>query len=397
MALSDSNVDETMADDWKAIQEKYAVEDETEPPEKSDIQETTPEETTTERPRDDSGKFTKASKESPDGQGKSTQTRESGKEQPTRQTGVGSVAAKPEEGSPDQRSGVGSDAGAVRADINRAPSSWKPAERALWDKVDPSLRAAIHRRESEMAAGAQQLMPDAQFGRSIRSVVDPYRMLIEAEGGTPERAVADLLKTAAIFRVGTNDQKAQTIAGIVRQFGIDMRVLLPQGQQPAGQPPQQTFRDPRLDQFLAQQQRERAEATQREQASLESTVNQWMNEVDAQGQPTRPYLQDVINEMAAIVPQVRQANPSLTNAQALEEAYTRAIWANPEIRALLQQQAAADLGTQRQADNQTRLRDVRRAASVNVPRRASVPSAGKPGRMEDTIAETARELGLIST
>lgn len=391
MALSDPNVDETMAEDWKVIQEKYAAEEETPEPDETqeaapDAQDSTP---SADAARNKDGTFAKSAKESADGSSKPAKkepgkTGAVGKEPTGTNDGDGAAAQPP------------LDQGVQRADVNRAPSSWKASERALWDKVDPALRAAIHRRESEMAAGAQQLLPDAQFGRSIRSVVDPYRMLIEAEGGTPERAVADLLKTAAIFRVGPNEQKAQAIAGIVRQFNVDLSSLLPRQN---GQAPQtaQTFRDPRVDQLIAQQNRERAESAQREHATLESTVSQWMNEVDAQGQPTRPYLQDVINEMAAIVPQIRQAQPNLTNAQALEEAYTRAIWANPEIRALLQQQAAAASSAQRQADNQTRLRDVRRAASVNVPRRASVPSAGKPGRMEDTIAETARELGLIST
>jgi hypothetical protein len=149
--------------------------------------------------------------------------------------------------------------------------------------------------------------------------------------------------------------------------------------------------------LLAHQQRQDTERQQREQSDLESTVTRWMNEVGADGQPTRPYLSDVINEMSALIPQIKQANPLLTNAQALEEAYTRATWAHPEVRTLLQQKAATDLEATRQAENQTRVREAKRAASVNVPRRASTPTPGKPGSMEETIAATARELGLIAT
>lgn len=398
MALNDADIDETMADDWKAIQEKYAVEEEVFPPEESTNE--VDSSSTADRARDAGGKF--VSKETTDRSAKTDDRSASQKEK----AGDGKVAA----GKDATRPGKGNDgdvpgtsdpirqqpeqAAELARDINRPPSSWKAAERALWDKVDPALRAAIHRRESEMAAGAQQLLPDAQFGKGLRQVIDPYRMLIEAEGGTPERAVASLLKTAAIFRVGTPEQKLQAVAGIARQYGVDLRPLF-QPAQPGQQP--QAIHDPRMDQFLANQQHQAAERQRFEQMDMERTVNGWMNEVDAQGNPTRPYIGEVFNEMSALIPQIREANPALTNAQALEEAYTRAIWANPEIRALLQQQAAAASSAQRQADNQTRLRDVRRAASVNVPRRASVPSAGKPGKMEDTIAETARELGLIST
>lgn len=395
MALSDSGVDDTMASDWKAIQEKYAVEETEAPPEPADTQTEVvadPEPDT--RPRDATGKFVKA-EEKPDGQGKPTQT-DPGK--------VGAPATgKP--GAPDPAKGTTqqtdpsvplADATGVR-DPNRAPSSWKPAAREKFAALDPAIKAEIHRRESDFQAGQAQLLPDAQLGKGMRQVIEPYRMLIEAEGGTPERAVASLLRTAAIFRVGTPEQKLQSIAGIAQQYGIDLRGLVAQPNgQPNPNPQPQTFRDPRVDQILAQQQRTEAERQQRTQAEMETTVNRWMNEVDAQGNPTRPYISDVIGEMSALIPQIKDANPSLTNAQALEEAYNRAIWAHPEIRTLLQQKAAADLAAQRQADNQTRVREAKRAASVNVPRRASSPNPAKPGSLEETIASTARELGLIT-
>lgn len=389
MALNDSNVDETMAADWAAILEKHAVE-EPETPAPEETAEPTETSTALEDKsaapaRDESGKFVKAPKE---------------KE---------AVAAPPAKGGSDKSAGsqpaenatesTAEAAGTLPSrDTNRAPSSWKPLERAIWDKIPPEARAAIHRREAESHAGAQQLVPDAQLGKGMRQVIEPYRMLIEAEGGTPERAVGDLLKTAAIFRVGTPQQKLHAVAGIANQFGIDLRPLFQPthpGQQPNPQP--QTFRDPRVDQLLANQQRETHERTQREAAELETTVTRWMNEMGADGQPTRPYINDVIHEMSALIPQIKESNPLLTNAQALEEAYSRATWAHPEVRVLLQQKAAADRQAELQAENQTRVREARRAASVNVPRRASTPAVGKPGTMEETIAATARELGLIST
>lgn len=407
MALSDSNVDDTMAEDWKTIQGKYALEEgegETGGGETEIARETEQTQESSTSPaggRNKDGTFAKVTKESPDGQSKQEKEGQSGKASKTASAEGRSdqTQGRPQNsnGTGGPETGVGEAAdGGSRSDTNRAPSSWKPAERAEYATLSPVVKAAIHRRESEMAAGAQQLVPDAQFGRSIRSAVEPYRMLIEAEGGTPERAIGQLLKTAALFRVGTNEQKAQAIAGLVQQFGIDMRVLVPQGQQPNGQTPPQQFRDPRFDQFLANQQREAAAATQREQHALEQTVDQWMSEVDENGAPVRPYLPDVIQEMSAMLPQIKASNPALTNAQALEEAYKRAIWANPEVRTVLQREAAAASGAQTQAANQTRVREARRAASVNVPRRASIPTPAKPGAMEDTIAATARELGLIT-
>lgn len=399
MALNDSDVDETMAADWAAILEKHAVEEPAPTPTEPETPEPTadpePDEEVGARARDESGKFIKASKEASDGQGKPPKAAEPGKTGATGGKVEDALAGGQGAGAQPESADLGSNG--VNRDTNRAPSSWKPLARAEWDKLPSVVKAEIHRRESESHAGAQQLVPDAQFGKSLRQTIEPYRMLIEAEGGTPERAVGDLLRTAAIFRVGTPQQKLSAIAGIAQQYGVDLRPLF-QPAQP-GQPNSQlqSFRDPRVDQLLANQQRETAERQRREQTDMESTVNRWMNEVDAQGNATRPYISDVINDMAGLIPQLKESNPLLTNAQVLEEAYNRAIWAHPEIRTLLQQKAAADRQAELQAENQTRVREARRAASVNVPRRASTPTPGKPGTMEETIAATARELGLIST
>jgi hypothetical protein len=165
----------------------------------------------------------------------------------------------------------------------------------------------------------------------------------------------------------------------------------------------QQFRDPRVDQLIQQfqtrEQQQAQEAQARAQAETQQTtsfVDRWMNEADAAGNPKRPYVGDVINEMSALIPQLKDADPTLTHAQALEQAYERATWAHPEIRVLLQQQQQQALDAKRRTDSQARVRDARRASSVNVPRRSSLPSQPPTGSLEETIASTARELGLIS-
>jgi hypothetical protein len=372
MATDEKTMDDTLIEDWAAIREKYAVpeevEEKAEEPEQPETEET--EETgkePSERPRDEKGRFL----------GKPEEAAGSTAESPQHSQAADSTPASP---------------------FERPPSSWKPAERELWKDLSPEVRAAINRRETDFLNGQQQLLPDAQLGKNLRGVIEPYRMLIEAEGGTPERAVADLLRTAAIFRVGTPQQKYEAIAQIANQFGLDLSVFSRQAPaQGNGQaPPQGQFYDPRVDQLLAQQRQQESARQQQEERQTESIVTRWMDEKDERGEPKRPYIGDVINEMSALLPQIRQENPSLTYAQALEQGYERAVWAHPEIRTILQQKAASDLEAKRRSDNQQRTREAKRAASVNVPRRGSLPGKEKPGSLEETIAATARELGLIS-
>lgn len=394
MAADELSIDEEIAADWAAIREKYQ-EEPAEPavaepsPEGSEPAAATPPETP-ERPRDESGRFAKqlATKVPP--------PERIGKDkQPAVIKPVDSRETPAQNPSGNAENGPSTEAGSTR-DLTRAPSTWKPQAREAWNQLPEGVRAEIHRRETDFLSGQHQLLPDAQFGRSMRAVVDPYKMLIEAEGATPERAVGDIMKTAAILRIGTPDQKLNALLGAAQQFGVDLRshFQAPNQGQPSGQP--QTFQDPRVDQLLAHLRNQDVQRQQAEQSQLEQTVTAWMGETDAQGNPLRPYLNDVMAEMQGLVPQIRQAKPALSQQQVLQEAYERATWGNPDVRTVLQSQQQQQQQQQRDSENQNRLREARRAASVNVPRRASVPSPGKPGRMEDTIAETARTLGLIS-
>lgn len=388
MALTDQTVEADMAKDWAAISEKYAIE-EPEPEAGSGAgakgeltgvagavnaePDETPEPA---RARDDSGKFVK-------------QDKVDSKEEPPAAGGLTAEGSARQATEPS----VPATAASTDRDINRAPSTWKPTARAEYDKLPPAIKAEVHRREQDFLNGQTQVLPDAKFGKDVRAVVEPYRMLIEAEGGTPEKAIGNLLRTAAIFRVGTPQQKMQALAGIAQQYGVDLQALAPQPGQP---PPAQSLQDPRVDQLLQQLNQERQGQAQREQQQLEAVSLNWLSQADEKGAPLRPYLGDVMNEMNLLVPQIRQSNPSLTHEGVLQEAYDRATWGNPEIRTLLIQQQGQGQTQVREADNQNRVREARRAASVNVPRRASVPSPGKPGTLDDTLRETARALGLMS-
>lgn len=292
-------------------------------------------------------------------------------------------------------------------DLTKPPSSWRPTARAAWAALPEPVRAEIHRREGDFMAGQAQLVPDARFGAEMARAIEPFRMLIESEGGTPAAAVSDLMKTAAALRTGSVEQKYVTMANIMNRYGLDPRLLVPRQflaadgrvipPQPGSQPAQQQFRDPRVDQLLSRMQTDEQQRALADQRNTESVVTRWMNEADAQGNPLRPYVGDVIDEMSALIPSLRAADPTLTHAQALELAYERATWGHPEIRVLLQQQQQTAADARRRSENQQRAASARRGASVNVPRRGALPPRPQTGSMEETIAEEARRLGFISS
>ena len=238
------------------------------------------------------------------------------------------------------------------------------------------------------------MLPDAELGRTMRQTIEPYRMLIDSEGGTPERAVGDLLKTAAVLRMGTPEQKLNVLMNVARQYGIPLPQQN-QAQQPQGQP-QQTFSDPRVDGLLQQMQEQERARQQRELATVEQTAAAWIAETDPAGKPLRPYLDDVMAGMNVRVPQIIKENPSLSHKEVLQKAYDQEVWAHPEIRSILIKEQQEQLEARSRTENQERVNLARKASSVNVPRRGSTLAPAKPGTIDDTIRETARALGMIT-
>ncbi len=383
MALTDADIDTQMAADWATIQEKHAADEpetlapiaaqaDTAKPEsvEADVSKAEAVPTGT-KARDESGKFVKADKVD-DAAGKKQAIQEPATEV-TEQA----------------------DTNAIQRDITRPPSTWKPVVRAEWDKLTPSVKAEIHRREADFQNGQAQLLPDARLGSAISKAAAPYQMLIESNYGSPDRAMSAFLQTAAALQMGSPQQKLQTIVGLSQQFGVDLSPLLQQGQ-PQQQQPQQQFADPRVDQMIAQQRHQEQQRQQQELQQLSGIADSWVAEKDQMGNPLRPYVGDVINEMTTLIPQIKQSNPHYSHSQVLEQAYDRAVWANPDTRAALQGQQQSELQAKQAAENQNRVASAKRAASVNVPRRASTPSPAKPGSMQETLESTARELGLIT-
>ena len=215
-------------------------------------------------------------------------------------------------------------------------------------------------------------------------------MLIESEGGTPETAIQSLLQTAALFRIGTPEQKAQAYAELGRQYGIvPQQQGAEQGQQAE---PTQEFRDPRVDQLLGEMNRREQMRVQQEAQQREQAADKWLNETDASGQPLRPYAANVIEEMTGLIPVIQRMNRGASMNDVWNMAYEKAVWANPETKALQLQAHEA----KRREDILRTTAEAKKAASVNVPRRAGLPTAAPLGSVDQTIAEEARRLGFIS-
>ena len=191
----------------------------------------------------------------------------------------------------------------------------------------------------------------------------------------------------------TADWHARTEAGGIRatasHYGIDLGQQVEQTQQTAAN------YDPRFDQFIAMQQQQEQQRAAVAKQQMESEVGRWLEETDPQGKPLRPFASNVVSELKALIPGSGAKNPGASVPQIMEEAYVRAVWANPATRAVLEQQKQAELEATRRAENQRRIEEAKKAASVNVARRGVAPPRPGPMPMDQFIGEQARTLGLL--
>lgn len=236
----------------------------------------------------------------------------------------------------------------------KAPQSWRPEVREKWAGVDPEVRGEIHRREREHQHFMEQAAGARQFIDAFERTVRPYEMFIRAENSNPLAAVESLMQSAAALRVGTPEQKVGLVAGIIKNFSIDLpmldAVLANNPLPPATMPmQQQAFRDPRLDQLLAQQQQFQQMQDQRETQELHGMLSQFEN--------THEFYSDVRMTMADLIEMAGRRGEVLT----AEEAYKRACQLDPGVTKILAQRQTSQ---KTQGLTQAALRAKRAAASI---------------------------------
>jgi hypothetical protein len=244
---------------------------------------------------------------------------------------------------------------------------------------DPVVMQEFIRRSDEMHRGLEQFREKAQFGDTIRNVIAPYMKNIESSGMTPDVAVQALFTADSMLRGGSQEQKVQMLHKLAADYGIDIQ------QAAQAQPVPFDGTTYALQQKLSQMEGWIAQQTQARQQQESATLNSEIERFS--GDPANVHFAAVRDDMAGLL----QAGM----ATDLRDAYEKAIYANPTVRAqvLAQQQAKAD--TDRKAQATQKAQAAKQAAAVNVSRKGTLPSAKQVGSIDDTIRDKARELGLI--
>ncbi len=266
--------------------------------------------------------------------------------------------------------------GAQPAATVRPPASIKPEARADWDKTPPAIQAEFHRRDREVNDALRQTAEARRFQDEFKQTLAPYEMLIRASNSTPLQAVDNLMRTAAALRTSPPPQRAQLVAQIVKEYGVDIVMLdrALSGSLPAAPP------DPYVQQiqeqvkplvdFVSQLRQQQQTVTARTQQEAQAELEEFFaNEQEY------PYAADLADDIADILEVSARRGVQLT----LQQAYSRASMLHPTISKLVENSGMAQQVAQQNAAAQKA-----RNTAVSV-RSAPAGSGGNSGEDDDSI------------
>lgn len=264
----------------------------------------------------------------------------------------------------------------------KAPASWTPEARETWAQMRPEHQQEVMRREREITTTLQQTADVRRFAGEFERVIQPFMGFIAAENSTPLQAVHNMMQTAAVYRIGTAQQKAEMTASLIKNFGVDIEMLdsLLAGQQaPQRSAPQHDVQQavqqalaPFMQQIQSQRQQQEQLVTREANTELETFASN----------PDNEFFNDVRHDMADLMQLAAQRGQVLS----LSDAYRRATLAHPQIAKVLE-------GRQRNAAAAQQTAAAQRARNAA----ASIPNSGAPSRNDEQDAGDDLRSALIAS
>ena len=230
---------------------------------------------------------------------------------------------------PETNQEAGGDTGTGATDF--APKSLSAAAREVWRDVPHAMKQDILKREQDYQRGIQKYAEDAKRAEQMDQALQPFQQLFAMNGG-PGNMLPGLLETASMLQMGSPVQRAQAAAGIIQQFGVDIRTLdnLLTGQGAPAEMQQQDQVQQAVQQAMApyqqymqQQQMQMQQQEQMQQQGITQEIQEFATKNE--------FYHDVRSSMADIMDLAANQGRDMT----LKEAYETACQLNPEIRGIL--------------------------------------------------------------
>lgn len=201
------------------------------------------------------------------------------------------------------------------------PDSWPGQLSEKWSSLPRDVQEYVAQREKEAHARISQLGSVASRAEPLLNVVKEYRHTLP-KGMADEAAVRNLFAAQALL----NQDLRSGLEAIARSYGQSLDALVAHREAPE----------------VAALRHEVAayRAQQEQQQSLRETEKvETVNQVIDRWSTDKPHFDAVFTELVAIAREIDRAGK--THEQVLDEAYERACWANPDVRAKIMAEESA--------------------------------------------------------
>lgn len=256
----------------------------------------------------------------------------------------------------------------VAAPVTRAaPKSWAKEQHEAWGRLEPTVQDYIELREKQMLDGLSQYREHSDLGRQINEAATPYMQMLQQYGVSPAQAFSSLLAAQARLMSGSPEQRMAAYQQLGQQLGFV-----------AGGPAENA----QLVAVQQQVQELQSALRQREQRQIQEHHAKISAEVDEFAKAHEDF--EIVS--ADMI-------PFLQAGQSLQEAYDKAMWANPATRAKAQAALQKETEEKLREKGRKEAEEAQKAKAVNVKSRDTRKAPTEPlGKMDDTLKETLREI-----
>lgn len=266
------------------------------------------------------------------------------------------------------------------ANAKTMPKTWKPEVAAHWDGLPDQVKDEILRREQNMFDGLNQYKQDAELGRTMGQVLQPYENIMRQYNVNVPQQIAGLMHSHATLAFGRPEEKVALVQRIIKDYQIDPSQLGIAAGEGA-------YVDPQVADLQAHIQRLESQLSgvvQSRNSELQSTLERQIETFASD--PANKYFNEVMPEMTQLL--------RTGTAKNIAEAYQKAVYLNPAVR----EKVLAEEFTAREAKRLQEQKD-KLAAAEKSSKPARVVSRQTPnsdtaarGSMDDTLRETLAQI-----
>jgi hypothetical protein len=273
------------------------------------------------------------------------------------------------------------------------PVAWKAEAKAAWSALPAHVQAEVHRRETETSNILRETASARNIATQFTETVTPYLPFMRAEGASsPLEAIRNLMDVAVQLRTGTAFQKANTLAQLVKTYGVDIEALDSALVGTAAEDPKVAMQQ-QIDALVQQRMAPFQQLVQQAQAAQQAQQAAIGQEIDAEletFQQSRPHYQTVRGMMADLMEVAQRNNVELT----LADAYDQALRLHPATKGVTIAAQTAQTAAQL---NDAAQRAKRAAVSGRVQTQSTaVPAGGAnpPSTLRGAIAQAMQDVPL---